>query len=108
MIAAVMLALLLAGGTPATTQPVLPHALPGGDPHLQSVRYDANRVVSLVGYLGFQTMIQFGPDERIENVAIGDSTAWQVTPNKRADMLFVKPIGRSGATNMVVVTNVRT
>ena len=36
--------------------------------------------------------VEFAPDERIENVAVGDSGAWQVTPNKRGDHLFVKPL----------------
>jgi type IV secretion system protein VirB6 len=47
-------------------------------------------------------------DERIENVAVGDSAAWQVTPNKRANMLFVKPILPDARTNMTVVTDQRT
>ncbi len=37
-------------------------------------------------------MIEFGHGERIENVAVGDSSAWQVTPNKRANLLFLKPL----------------
>jgi type IV secretion system protein VirB9 len=44
----------------------------------------------------------------IENVAIGDSNSWQVTPNKRANLLFVKPLTAKAATNMTVVTDRRT
>ena len=52
-------------------------------------------------------LIEFGASERIENIAIGDSLSWQVTPNKKADLLFLKPIDRSPSTNMTVVTNLR-
>jgi type IV secretion system protein VirB9 len=77
------------------------------DPHIQSVVYDPDEVIALKGALGWQIMIEFGADERIENVSIGDSLAWQVTPNKRAKMLFLKPLLRNGNTNMTVVTSQR-
>ena len=38
-------------------------------------------------------------------MAVGDSQTWQITPNKRADLLFVKPLEASARTNMTVVTN---
>jgi type IV secretion system protein VirB9 len=69
--------------------------------------YDPDGVVELRGAMGWQIMIEFGPDERIENVSIGDALAWQVTPNKRAKMLFLKPLLRDGNTNMTVVTSMR-
>ncbi len=56
---------------------------------------------------GYQVTLEFGPDEQIENVAVGDSAAWQVTPNRRGDHLFVKPIQSGVSTNMTVVTDVR-
>jgi len=77
------------------------------DPHLQSIVYDPDEVISLKGAMGWQIMLEFGDDERIENVSIGDSLAWQVTPNKRAKMLFLKPLLRNGTTNMTVVTSQR-
>lgn len=77
------------------------------DPHIQSVTYDPEEVVALEGAFGWQIMIEFGGDERIENVSIGDSLAWQVTPNKRAKALFLKPLLRNGNTNMTVVTSLR-
>lgn len=87
-----------------------PAALPvhAQDGRLQTVKYDAKAVVKVQGRRNFQSMIEFGADERIENVAVGDSAAWQVTPNKRANMLFVKPILPDARTNMTVVTDQRT
>ncbi|AKH43935.1 type IV secretion system protein VirB9 [Altererythrobacter atlanticus] len=75
------------------------------DPRLVDRLYDPDQIVSIQGKAGVQATIMFGEDERIENVAIGDSQKWQVTPNKRANLLFVKPLAERAATNMTVVTD---
>lgn len=75
------------------------------DPRLVSRLYNPNEVVTIEGRLGVQASIEFGEDEHIENVAIGDSENWQVTPNKRANLLFVKPIAARARTNLTVVTD---
>ena len=75
--------------------------------HVQTIYYSPDAVITLTGAVGWQMMIEFGEDERIENVAIGDAAAWQVTPNKRARMLFVKPLSRKASTNMTVITSLR-
>lgn len=92
--------------------PLATHAavtpLPGyADPHIQSVAYDPDKVVLLRGVLGYQMMLEFSPDERLESVSIGDSLGWQVTPNRNANLLFLKPIERNAVTNMNVVTSQR-
>ena len=79
----------------------------GVDPHIQRVYYDPDDVVRLTGALGWQITVIFAPDERIENVSIGDATAWQVTPNKRAKILFLKPLTSRASTNMTVITSQR-
>ena len=78
------------------------------DSRLVELLYDPAQVVTIEGRTKVQATIQFGEDEMIENVAIGDSEAWQVTPNKRADLLFIKPLSPTAKTNMTVVTNERT
>lgn len=78
------------------------------DPRLVERLYDPASVVRIEGRTKVQATIQFGEDETIENVAIGDSAAWQVTPNKRANLLFVKPLAPTASTNMTVVTSKRT
>lgn len=85
---------------------VVPQPGPG-DPRNRIVQYDPAQVVDLHGVLGYQMVIQFAPDEHIENVAIGDSLGWQVTPNRAANLLFVKPMAEAPVTNMTVVTNSR-
>jgi type IV secretion system protein VirB9 len=77
------------------------------DPRIRTVQYDPDQVVQLKGWFGFQQMIEFAPDEHIENVSVGDALGWQITPNKRANLLFLKPIDRSAVTNMTVVTDKR-
>jgi len=101
--AAIALALLAAAPSVAQVQPQ-----PGtGDPRVQTVDYHADQVVSIQGTPGYQVTIELGPDERIENVALGDSGAWQATPNRRGDHVFVKPLQAGVSTNMTVVTDVR-
>lgn len=78
------------------------------DTRLVEVRYDAAKVYRLEGKPKVQATIRFGEDETIENVAVGDSNAWQITPNKRANLLFVKPLLARASTNMTVVTNKHT
>jgi type IV secretion system protein VirB9 len=92
------LALMLAQATPA---------LPG-DPRLITVPWRDNAVVRLIGHAGVEATVILANDEHIENVAIGDANAWQVTPNRRANMLFLKPLGPRARTNLTVVTDRRT
>ena len=103
LLAALALAAALAGPVMAADAP-----RPGAvDPRIRTVAYDPDQVVRLTGYFGIQTMLEFAPDERIENVSIGDALGWQVTPNKKANLLFLKPLDRTAATNMTVVTDRR-
>lgn len=97
------LAALMAGPALAAVEP-LPSA---GDPRMRVARYVPEEVVELVGDLGYQMTITFGEGERIENVSIGDAQGWQVTPNRKADLLFLKPIDHAAPTNMTVITNLR-
>jgi len=83
-------------------------AVAATDNRIRSVAYDANQIVRIVGKAGIQSTIEFADDERIENVAVGDSSAWQITPNRRASLLFVKPLTAHSRTNMTVVTDRRT
>lgn len=97
---AFLLALLLAGQA-LTTQ--------AQDARVARRPYVADQVVNFAARPGFQSTIEFADGERIENIAVGDSGGWQVTPNRRANLLFVKPQGTSApVTNMTVVTDRRT
>jgi len=100
-------ALILAAAFAAAPVQAQVRPQPGnGDPRIQTVTYDADQVVSLQVLSGYELTVEFAPDERIENVAVGDSGAWQVTPNKRGDRLFLKLL-QGVTTNMTVVTDAR-
>lgn len=77
------------------------------DPRIRTIVYNPREVVTITGQMGYQMVVSFGTGERIENISVGDSLGWQVTPNKKADLLFLKPIDRLPSTNMTVVTNLR-
>ena len=78
------------------------------DNRIRTLAYDPEAIVKILGKAGIQSTIEFADDERIENVAVGDSSAWQITPNRRASLLFVKPLNGHSRTNMTVVTDRRT
>jgi type IV secretion system protein VirB9 len=98
-LAALAFALIAACAAPAFAQ--------APDPRIRIIAYSDNQIYALRGHLGYQMLVEFDPAERIENVAIGDSLGWQVTPNRAATLLFVKPVTAGAATNMTVVTTLR-
>ena len=79
----------------------------GGDPRIQSVEYDPQQVVALKVAPDNALTLEFSPEERIENVALGSSSGWLVTPNKSADHLFIKAAQGALNTDMTVITDVR-
>lgn len=109
MMTSALRAPFLAGGFAVAIGAALFAAGPAAaDPRLVDRLYDPDQIVRVEGRANVQTTIRFDERERIENVAIGDSTSWQVTPNKRANLLFVKPLADRASTNMTVVTDKRT
>jgi type IV secretion system protein VirB9 len=83
-------------------------AVAATDGRIRTQVYNPDQIVRILGKPGIQSTIEFASDERIENVAVGDSSAWQITPNHRASLLFVKPLVARSRTNMTVVTDKRT
>jgi len=77
------------------------------DSRIKTRTYAESRVYALTGHFGFQMAIEFNDDETIENVAIGDSVSWQVTSNRRGNVIILKPISEATPTNMTVVTSLR-
>ncbi len=77
------------------------------DPRVQLIEYVPDMIVPLATTPGFAVTIDFGGDEKIETVSIGDSAEWQISPNHRANLLFVKAMTAPATTNMTVVTDQR-
>ena len=105
-LAAALCAGLALSVTAQSAGAVVPRPGPG-DPRIFVVDFDPSEVVEIKGVLGYQLSLEFEPDEKIENVAIGDSLGWQVTPNRKANLLFLKPMALRPDTNMTVITNLR-
>lgn len=100
------LAILLALSATAATAQVRPQ--PGtGDARMQTIDYQRNQVVEIEGAPGYQVLIALAPDEQIQNVAVGDSGAWQVVTSQSGNMLFVRPSQGGVSTNMTVITSAR-
>jgi type IV secretion system protein VirB9 len=77
------------------------------DPRIRTIVYNPREVFVIKGHYGFQQMIQLADDEKVESLSIGDSLAWQVTPNKAGNLLFLKPVEPKAHTNLSVITNRR-
>ncbi|MEO6716750.1 MAG: TrbG/VirB9 family P-type conjugative transfer protein [Novosphingobium sp.] len=75
------------------------------DERLVNHAFNESEVIRVEGKMHVQATIIFGENETIENVAVGDSQSWQITPNKRANLLFLKPLSEAARTNMTVITD---
>ncbi len=95
------LALLLAPPAPAETTP-LPGLL---DARIRSVRYDAQQVVLLRGYVGYQIDLQFEPGETFQGLGAGDIEG--IAYAGQDNHLFLKPKAAPVNTNLTVLTSRR-
>lgn len=95
-----LLALLLLMSSPLPAQAQIQ-----ADPRIRTITYDAGQVVRLQVPANFHVAVIF--DEQVQNVALGDSDAWQVTLNGSGDALFIKPTNPGGMTNMTVITDAK-
>jgi len=92
--------------TLAVTCPVQAEETPVGseqDVRVKFVDYDESNVVRIVGHYGYSTHIAFAPGEKVTDVAMGDSLAWDAVPVN--NHLFVKPREENARTNMTVLTD---
>ncbi|EHP44166.1 type IV secretion system protein VirB9 [Cupriavidus basilensis OR16] len=76
------------------------------DARVKQVAYDANQVYEITGTYGYQTAIEFGRDETVKVVTLGDTIAWQTVPY--LNRLFLKPVEPNAATNLTVITDKHT
>ena len=101
-----LLAILVAAMTASTTVAAqAAQKLVSNDDRIKTLVYDPAEVFRIVSRAGFQTTLEFNNDENIETISIGDSIGWQLTPAGRR--VFIKPIQKSGITNLSVITNRR-
>jgi type IV secretion system protein VirB9 len=77
------------------------------DGRIRNVVYNKDNVTAIDATYGTSTMIELQPDEKIETLALGDSMAWKVEPNRKGDIIFVKPVEKNAQSNLNVVTDKR-
>jgi type IV secretion system protein VirB9 len=76
------------------------------DNRIKTYFYNPNEVYLLVLHYGFQSHIEFAKNENIENITLGDSFAWKITP--LGNRLFIRPMEKDIRTNMTIITDKRT
>lgn len=76
------------------------------DSRIKTYIYSPNEVYLLVLHYGFQSHIEFAPNETIDTITLGDSYLWKITP--LGNKLFIKPMEKNIRTNMTIITNKRT
>lgn len=100
----VLAGLLLLAGHAAPAQAVETPRSGPADPRIKIVDYDPQQVVRIVGAFRTATQVLFSPDETILHVALGDTSGWEVAPEK--NVLFAKPSAVRAPTNLIVTTQV--
>jgi type IV secretion system protein VirB9 len=75
------------------------------DSRIRVVAYDADQVLRLRGYVGYQIHFQFAEGEQFVNLAAGDNKALDV--GAEANHLVLKPLAEKVATNITIITNRR-
>lgn len=74
--------------------------------HIRNVDYSSNSVLTINASPLTATMIQFGHDETLQNLSLGDSSSWQVAQlQNSANQLIIKPTTTSTDTDLIVNTN---
>lgn len=76
------------------------------DHRVRVVIYQPDQVYKYMGHYRYQTSIEFGEDEQIQTISMGDSTAWMLNPV--GNRLFLKPVEQDATTNMTLITNKHT
>jgi len=73
------------------------------DHRVRTVMYQPDEVYKFTGHYRYQSSIEFGQDEEIKTISMGDSTAWMLNPS--GNRLFLKPLEQDATTNMTLITN---
>jgi type IV secretion system protein VirB9 len=50
------------------------------DSRIRTIVYNSNEVFQLKFHYGFQSFIEFAPDEEIEIISLGEAYPWKLTP----------------------------
>lgn len=84
----------------------VPVPLPA-DARIKQFVYNENTVYRLEMHTNFISTVQFGRNEIVESIQVGDSASWQIIRLKRGDVISIKPLNDDAVTNMTVYTDRR-
>src|SRR5690625_7554429 len=71
---------------------------------VKQVAYDPNQVYELVGTYGFQTSVEFAPDETVKVVTVGVCIACQIMPYEKR--LFLNLVETNAMTKLNLITKI--
>ncbi|HEX7814792.1 P-type conjugative transfer protein VirB9 [Dyella sp.] len=100
--------MLLGAAMLITAAPAYGEAVPDKgrfDARMKTVTYNRDDVIRVIGHYGYSTDIELAQGETVQDIALGDSLAWEIAPS--ANHLFVKPREDNAVTNMTVITDRR-
>jgi len=78
----------------------------GVDHRVRLMTFQPDQVYKFTGHYRYASQIEFGSDETIKTITMGDSTAWMLNP--AGNKLFLKPVEQDATTNMTVLTDKHT
>jgi len=62
------------------------------DARIKQFVYNENTVYRLDMHTNFISTVQFGKNEVVESIQVGDSASWQIIRLKRGDVISIKPL----------------
>ncbi len=74
---------------------------------VQFIMYDETKATIINARRGFATHIKLEEDEKISEIAGGDSAGWDIVASKGKNDIFLKPRSTAHNSNLVVATNKR-
>lgn len=77
------------------------------DGRIKQFVYNEHTVYRLDMHTNFISTVQFGKNEVVESIQVGDSASWQIIRLKRGDVISIKPLNSDAVTNMTVYTDRR-
>ncbi len=73
------------------------------DDRIKLLEYNKNDIYTITTRVGYQTNIEFGRNEQIQTISVGDRSLWQLIP--AGNRLFIRPLENDLKTNMTLLTN---
>lgn len=73
------------------------------DSRIRVFVYDENEVYKIFTQYGYQSNIEFGKNEKIVTMSLGETSSFRVTP--AGNRLFIKAMRNDQVTNLTVITN---